>query len=54
MLFRSDVAATVAWTQDELGEDSPSGFGARMTGAPEAARAMIAQFVRHREPLVRD
>ncbi len=51
---RFDVVGTVAWTQDELGEDSPSGFGARMTSAPEDARAMIAQFVRHREPLIRD
>jgi len=51
---RFDVVATVAWTQDELGDDSPAGFGARMSSAPEDARAMIAQFVRHREPLVRD
>jgi ATPase involved in DNA repair/ATPase family associated with various cellular activities (AAA) len=51
---RFDVVGTVAWTQDDLGEDSPSGFGARMASAPEDARAMIAQFVRHREPLVRD
>ena len=51
---RFDVAGTVAWTQDELGEDSPAGFGARIASAPEDARAMIAQFVRHREPLVRD
>ena len=51
---RFDVVGTVAWTQDELGEDSPAGFGARMSSAPEDARAMIAQFVRHREPLVRD
>ena len=51
---RFDVAGTVAWTQDELGEDSPAGFGARIASAPEDARAMIAQFVRHRQPLVRD
>ncbi len=51
---RFDVVATVAWTQDELDDDSPAGFGARMSSAPEDARAMIAQFVRHREPLVRD
>jgi hypothetical protein len=51
---RFEVGGTVAWTQDELGEDSPAGFGARVTSAPDDARAMIAQFVRHREPLVRD
>ena len=51
---RFEVAGIVAWTQDELGEDSPAGFGARIATAPEDARAMIAQFVRHREPLVRD
>lgn len=51
---RFEVAATVAWTQDELSDDSPAGFGAKLASAPEDARAMIAQFVRHREPLVRD
>jgi hypothetical protein len=51
---RFEVAGTVAWTQDELGEDSPAGFGARLASAPEDARAMIAQFVKHREPLIRD
>ena len=51
---RFDVAATVAWTQDHLNDDAPAGFGARLASAPEDARAMIAQFVRHREPLVRD
>ena len=51
---RFEVAGTVAWTQDELGEDSPAGFGARLASAPEDARAMIAQFIRHRAPLVRD
>ncbi|MEA2746396.1 MAG: hypothetical protein QOI41_539 [Myxococcales bacterium] len=51
---RFEVAATVAWTQDELGDDSPAGFGARLASAPEDARAMIAQFVRHREPLIRE
>ncbi|MDB4936871.1 MAG: hypothetical protein JWP87_3843 [Labilithrix sp.] len=51
---RFEVAGTVAWTQDELSDDSPAGFGARLASAPEDARAMIAQFVKHREPLVRD
>ena len=51
---RFEVAGTVAWTQDELGDDSPAGFGARLASAPEDARAMIAQFVRHREPLIRE
>jgi hypothetical protein len=51
---RFEVAATFAWTQDVLGEDSPAGFGARLASVPEDARAMIAQFVRHREPLVRE
>lgn len=51
---RFEVAGTVAWTQDDLGDDSPAGFGVRLASAPEDARAMIAQFVRHRDPLVRD
>ena len=51
---RFDVAGTVSWTQDELGEDSPAGFGAKIASAPEDARAMIAQFVKHRAPLVRE
>ncbi|MBX3187145.1 MAG: DNA repair ATPase [Labilithrix sp.] len=51
---RFDIAGTVAWTQEHLSDDTPAGFGARIASAPEDARALIAQFVRHREPLVRD
>ncbi len=51
---RFEVSATVAWTQDELGEDSPAGFGAKITSAPPEAHTAIAAFVRHRPPFVRD
>ncbi len=51
---RFEAAGVVAWTQDDLGESSPAGFGARITALPDDARAMIAAFVRGREPLLRD
>jgi len=51
---RFELAGTVAWTQEHLGDDTPAGFGVRFASAPEEVRQMIAQFVRHREPLVRD
>lgn len=51
---RFDVSATVAWTQDELGDDSPAGFGVKITTAPAEARALIEAYVRHRPPLLRE
>jgi len=51
---RFEVPATVAFTQDHLGDDTPAGFGARLSSVPDDARAIIGQFVRQREPLVRD
>ena len=51
---RFDVVGTVSWTQDELSEDSPSGFGVRLSAVPEDVRAMVAQYCRHRAPLVRE
>jgi hypothetical protein len=51
---RCEVLAVVAWTQDDLGEMAPAGFGARITQASPEARAMITEFVRAREPIVRD
>jgi hypothetical protein len=51
---RLELSAVVAWTQDDLGEASPAGFGARLVNVPNDARAVIAEYVRAREPLVRD
>jgi hypothetical protein len=49
-----EVFGVVAWTQDDLGDASPPGFGARITSLPDEARAMISAFTRGREPLLRE
>jgi MoxR-like ATPase len=51
---RFEVSGIVAWRQDHLGDHAPAGFGLKMTTLSNDARALIAQFTRHREPLVRD
>jgi SpoVK/Ycf46/Vps4 family AAA+-type ATPase len=52
--IRFDVTGVVAWTQDDLGESSPAGFGARLADVPADAHGVIAQFARSREPMVRE
>jgi hypothetical protein len=51
---RCEVSGVVAFTQDELGAESPAGFGARLVAVADDARAVIAEYVRARDPLVRD
>lgn len=51
---RFELGGVVAWTQDHLGDHAPAGFGMRITTASNDARALVAQFVSHREPLVRE
>jgi hypothetical protein len=52
--IRFDATGTVAWTQDHLGEASSAGFGVRLSTVPPDAHAIIAQFVRSREPMLRE
>ncbi|MBX3221759.1 MAG: DNA repair ATPase [Labilithrix sp.] len=51
---RTECQAQVAWVQEHLGDDTPAGFGARLVNPSGDLAAMIAQFTRYREPLVRE
>ena len=51
---RAECQAQVSWVQEHLGDESPAGFGAKLLGPSGDLCAMIAQFVRYREPLVRE
>lgn len=51
---RAEAKAQVAWTQEHLSDDTPAGFGAKLIDPSADLCAMIAQFTRYREPLVRD
>lgn len=50
---RADVTGVVAFVQEYLGDDTPAGFGARLTNVSLEAHSMIAAFARERDPLVR-
>jgi MoxR-like ATPase len=53
--FETD--ATVAWTQDLVARDGSSlqpGFGARLVEPPHEARALVTQYTRRVDPLLRD
>ena len=51
---RSECQAQVSWVQEHLGDETPAGFGAKLMNPTEDLCAMVAQFVRFREPLVRE
>ncbi len=51
---RAECQAQVAWVQEHLSDESPAGFGAKLVSPSGDLCAMIAQFVRYREPLVRE
>jgi nucleoside-triphosphatase THEP1 len=48
------VFGAVSYTQDELSDDSPAGFGVRFSEVPPEARALIEEYASVREPLLRD
>ena len=48
------VYGTVSFTQDELSEDFPAGFGLRFSDVAPEARALIEEYAAMREPLLRD
>ena len=50
----AECKAQVAWVQEHLSDDTPAGFGAKLVNPSPDLLAMIAQFTRYREPLVRD
>jgi len=48
------VFGAVEYTQDELSEDFPAGFGVRFNEVSAQARALIEEYAAVREPLLRD
>lgn len=50
---RAECQAQVSWVQEHLGDDAPAGFGAKLVNPTADLCAIVAQFVRHREPLLR-
>jgi hypothetical protein len=48
------VYGSVEFTQDELSDDSPAGFGVRFSEVPPEARLLIEEYTAAREPLLRD
>jgi len=51
---RGDCQAQVSWIQEHLGDDTPAGFGAKLVSPSNELCAMIAQFTRYRDPLLRE
>ena len=51
---RHECQAAVSWTQEFLSDDTPSGFGAKLIAPSRELVQTIAQFVRFREPLLRE
>jgi hypothetical protein len=51
---RAECQAQVTWVQEHLGDDTPAGFGAKLVNPSSDLSAMIAQFTRYREPLLRE
>jgi hypothetical protein len=49
-----EVGGTVVWSQDDLGDDAPPGFGVSFAEVAPEARTLIESFARAREPLLRD
>jgi hypothetical protein len=48
------VFGAVEYTQDELSDDFPAGFGVRFVDVSAEARALIEEYATVREPLLRD
>ncbi|HKO51773.1 MAG TPA: DNA repair protein, partial [Polyangiaceae bacterium] len=48
------VFGAVEYTQDELSDDFPAGFGVRFNEVSAEARALIEEYTAAREPLLRD
>jgi len=48
------VFGAVEYTQDELSDDFPAGFGVRFSDVSPEARALIEEYAAVREPLLRD
>jgi hypothetical protein len=51
---RHECQAAVSWIQEFLSDDTPSGFGVKLIAPSRDLVQTIAQFVRFREPLLRE
>ena len=51
---RAECQAVVCFQQEFLSDDTPSGFGAKLVAPSRELAQTIAQFVRFREPLLRE
>jgi hypothetical protein len=51
---RTEAKAQVAFLQEHLSDDTPAGFGAKLLDPSPDLCAMVAQFTKYREPLIRD
>jgi hypothetical protein len=51
---RAECQAQVSWIQEHLGDDSPAGFGVRLLAPSADLVAIVGEFVRNREPLLRE
>jgi hypothetical protein len=51
---RAEAKAQVSFIQEHLSDDTPAGFGAKLLDPSPDLCAMIAQFTKYREPLIRD
>ena len=51
---RAEAKAQVAFVQEHLSDDTPAGFGAKLLDPSPDLCAMIVQFTKYREPLIRD
>jgi Tfp pilus assembly protein PilZ len=49
-----ELSGNVAWVRDQLGEDSPPGFGVRFADLTDEARALVQAYSEAREPMLRD
>lgn len=49
-----ELSGSVAWVRDQLGEDSPPGFGVRFADLTDEARALVQAYAEAREPMLRD
>jgi hypothetical protein len=52
--IRTDARAQVTFIQEHLSDDTPAGFGAKLLEPSPDLCAMVAQFTKYREPLIRD
>lgn len=51
---RCELAGSVAWVRDALGEDAPPGFGVRFADLSREALQLLQAYSEAREPMLHD